>query len=316
MSAVNPEYFRQIAHLFKQLDVVSLLDIAFVAVAIYSLLALAKGTRAMQLLKGLAVLLVVMKLAQWLGMDTLQWILGQVLFASAVIIVILFQPEIRAALDQIGRGYFDIFTLQWRSAQKTDAARVIGEITRAVEKLSAQRIGALMVLERDTGLDDIAATGHVLDAKLSSEMLMTIFYPGTPLHDGAVVVRKNQVLSAACILPLTQEHDLPRTVGTRHRAALGLSEACDAIIVVVSEETGNVSLAVGGTMNSILQPRLVADELLSLLSRREGAARLRPFARTVGTSVGMVGKVARDLPKNTIGTLRGTLKAASKHNSK
>lgn len=308
LQIARPAFSNQFVHLLKQLDVIALFDIAFVAIAIYYLLALSQGTRAMQLLKGLAVLLVIMKAAQWLGMDTLQWIIGQVIFASAVILVILFQPEMRAALDQIGRGYFDIFTLQWRSMRQTESARAVAEITKAVERLAAKNIGALMVVERETGLEDIAATGNLMSARLSEDLLVSIFYPGNPLHDGAALIRKNEIVAATCILPLTQEQDLPRTVGTRHRAALGLSETSDAIIVVVSEETGNISLAVGGTMNSILQPRLLADELLSLLARREGATRLRPFARTVGSSVGKVGKAARELPGTTIGTLRSAIK--------
>lgn len=306
--ATRPEFIRQLNHLLKQVDFVALLDIALVAIAVYYLLALAKGTRAMQLLKGLAVLLFVMKTAQWLGMDTLQWIIGQVIFASAVILVILFQPELRAALDQIGRGYFEIFTLQNRAAHQTESARAVAEITKAVEKLSKQSVGALMVITRETGLEDIAATGRVMNAQISEDLLLAIFYPGNPLHDGALIIQEDQVVAAACILPLTQEQELPRTVGTRHRAALGLSETSDAIIVVVSEETGNVSLAVGGTMNSILQPRLLADELLSLLARREGATRLRPFARTVGTSAVKVGKAAAGLPGATIGSLRAVIK--------
>lgn len=315
IEAARPELGRYLVHLLRQLDVAALLDIALVAVAIYYLLALAKGTRAMQLLKGLAVLLVVMKAAQWLGMDTLQWILGQLLFASAVILVILFQPELRATLDQIGRGYFDIFNLQWRSAQQTESVRAVSEITKAVERLAMGKTGALIVLERDTGLEDIAVTGHALKAQLSAELLQAIFYDGNPLHDGAVLVRKTEIVAATCILPLTQDHDLPRTVGTRHRAALGLSEASDAIVVVVSEETGNVSLAVGGTMNSIMQPRLLADELLSLLSHREGTTRLRPFAKGVSSSVGKVGQVALNVPRNVPNAVRGTLKTLSKTRS-
>jgi diadenylate cyclase len=312
LEAARPEFGKYLTHLLRQVDVIAVLDILLVAVAIYYMLALAKGTRAMQLLKGLAVLLVVMKTAQWLGMDTLQWIIGQVIFASAVIFVILFQPELRAALDQIGRGYFDIFTLQWSNARQTDAARSVGEITKAVERLALSKIGALIVIERETGLDDIAATGHILNAQLSADLLQTVFWPNNPLHDGAALVRKNQLIAATCILPLTQDHDLPRTVGTRHRAALGLSETSDAIIVVVSEETGNVSLAVGGTMNSILQPRLLADELLSLLARREGATRLRPFARSVGDSVGKVGQAALNVPRSVPGAVKGKLRTLSK----
>lgn len=312
LEVARPEFGRYLTHLLRQVDVIAIFDILLVAVAIYYMLALAKGTRAMQLLKGLAVLLVVMKTAQWLGMDTLQWIIGQVIFASAVIFVILFQPELRAALDSIGRGYFDIFTAQWNSAQQTAAARAVGEITKAVERLAMGRTGALIVIERDTGLDDVAATGHALEARLSADLLQTIFYSKSPLHDGAVLVRDNEIVAAACILPLTEDHDLPRSIGTRHRAALGLSETTDAIIVVVSEETGNVSLAVGGTMNSILQPRLLADELLSFLSRREGATRLRPFARSVSTSVGKVGQAALNVPRSVPGAVRGKLRTLSK----
>lgn len=288
-------------HLYRQLDVVALFDIALVAVAIYYLLALAKGTRAMQLLKGLAILLVVMQTAQWLGMDTLQWIIRQAIFASAVVVVILFQPELRAALDQLGRGQLGALGFNWRDSASAETARGVSEITKAIEQLAGNRIGALLVIERETGLDDISATGTKLDSRLSADLLMTIFYPGSPLHDGAVLLRDTTVVAAGCILPLSQTQELPRTVGTRHRAALGLSETTDAIIVVVSEETGNISLAHGGTMNSFLQPRLLADELLSLLGSAEGAVRLRPFARSVG-------KAARSLPQTTIGTLRAALK--------
>lgn len=300
--SVQPETLRHLVHLLRQIDVAALLDIALVAVTIYYLLLIARGTRAMQLVKGLAILLVVMKVAQWLGLDTLQWILGQALFASAVVLVILFQPELRAALDQIGRGHLEILGLQFGHQKGAENARMVSEITKSVESMASNRVGALIVLERETGLDDIVATGKVLDATLSADLLNTVFYYGSPLHDGAIVVKNNILRAAGCILPLSDDLDLPRTVGTRHRAALGLSESSDAIVVVVSEETGNVSLAVGGTMNSILQPRLLVDELLSLLGRREGATRLRPFARSVS-------KAARQIPKTTWGTLRGTLRA-------
>lgn len=300
--SVQPETLRHLVHLLRQIDVAALLDIALVAVTIYYLLLIARGTRAMQLVKGLTILLVVMKVAQWLGLDTLQWILGQALFASAVVLVILFQPELRAALDQIGRGHLEILGLQFGYQKGAENARMVSEITKAVESMASNRVGALVVLERDTGLDNIVATGKVLDATLSADLLNTVFYYGSPLHDGAIVVKNNILRAAGCILPLSDDLDLPRTVGTRHRAALGLSENSDAIVIVVSEETGNVSLAVGGTMNSILQPRLLVDELLSLLGRREGATRLRPFARSVG-------KAARQIPKTTWGTLSGTLRA-------
>jgi diadenylate cyclase len=213
-----------------------------------------------------------MQVAQWLGMDTLQWLIRQAIFASAVVVVILFQPELRAALDQLGRGHLTALTLKWNNITSPETARGVSEITKAIEQLAGSRTGALLVIERETGLDDIVATGHVLNARLSADFLLTLFYPGNPMHDGAVVLRDHTVVAAGCILPLSQTQALPRTVGTRHRAALGLSETTDAIVVVVSEETGNISLAHSGTMNSILQPRLLADELLSLLGRPRCAA--------------------------------------------
>ena len=290
-------------HLIRQIDFVAVLDIALVATAIYYLLALARGTRAMQLLKGVAILLVVMKTAQYLGMDTLYWFISQALFASAVVLVILFQPELRAALDQIGRGQLELLGVKTAPQENAAQNRVAEEITRAVERLSGAKIGALIAVEREVGLDDIAQTGTPMGAKISAELLGAIFQPGNPLHDGGAVIQKEAIAAAGCILPLSANNELPRTVGTRHRAALGLSEATDAIIVVVSEETGNVSIARDGTMTSILQPRLLAEELKSLFGRAEGAARLRPFARSVG-------KVAVNLPRETLGTLRAAIKKA------
>lgn len=288
-------------HLLRQLDVVALFDIFLVATAIYYLLVLARGTRAMQLLKGVAILLAIMETAQWLGLDTLQWVIGQALFASALVLVILFQPELRAALDQLGRSQLDLLGLGFSPGLNEAENRAVAEISRAVERFSEQKTGALIVIARETGLEDIAATGTLLRARLSSELLGAIFQGGNPLHDGACLIKNEEIVAAACILPLTSDDLLPRTVGTRHRAALGLSEATDALIVVVSEETGNVSVARDGRMNSILQPRLLAEELRAVFGKNEGAARLRPFARSVGNA-------ARSLPKTTIGTLRAALK--------
>ena len=288
-------------HLLRQVDGFAVLDILLVATAIYYLLALARGTRAMQLLKGLAILLAVMKIAQFLGMDTLYWFISQALFASAVVLVILFQPELRAALDQLGRSHLEILGFRLQNGVSAAQGRVIEEITRAVQGLAASRTGALIAVERATGLEDIAATGTPLGAQVSAELLGAIFYPGNPLHDGGVVIKGDTIEAAACILPLSSDDGLPRTVGTRHRAALGLSETTDALIIVVSEETGNISLAREGTMTSILQPRLLAEELRSIFGRAQGAARLRPFARQVG-------KAAKNLPRTTLGSLRAALK--------
>lgn len=310
--AARPEIARHLHELLRQLDAVAILDILLVATAIYYLLSLAQGTRAMQLLKGLAILLVIMKAAQWLGMDTLDWIIRQAIFASAVVVVILFQPELRAALDQLGRGRLEFLGFRGHESSTLEIARSVAEITRAIENLAPRRIGALIVIERETGLDDVSATGTEINARLSAELLTTIFQTGTVLHDGAVVVRGITLVSAGCILPLSQNRALPRTVGTRHRAALGLSETTDAIIVVVSEETGNISLAHQGGMSSIMQPRLVTEELLSLLDSAGGATRLRPFARSMAGNVAggvrAAGHVARRLPRTTLGNLKAVWK--------
>jgi diadenylate cyclase len=310
--ASQRELSRHLQELLRQIDAVAILDILLVATVIYYLLLLAQGTRAMQLLKGLAILLLMMKGAQWLGMDTLDWIIRQAIFASALVVVILFQPELRAALDQLGRGRLEFLGLRGQESSTMEMARGVAEITRAVENLAANRTGALVVIERETGLDDVAATGTALNAKLTAELLLTIFQTGTALHDGAVLIRGTTLVSAGCILPLSQNDGLPRTVGTRHRAALGLSETTDAIVVVVSEETGNISLAHEGGMNSILQPRLLTEELLSLLDRASGSTRLRPFARGVAGGVAggvrAAGHVARRIPETTIGTLKAAWK--------
>ncbi len=301
MPASTVSFALHLKHLLRQVDVVAILDILLVATAIYYLLALAKGTRAMQLLKGLAILLVVMKSAQFLGMDTLYWFISQALFASAVVLVILFQPELRAALDQLGRSRLELLGFRMQQSATPAQTRVVEEITRAVTGMAATKTGALIAVERATGLEDIAATGTALGANVSAELLGAIFHDGNPLHDGGCIIKGEKIEAAACILPLSTDTNLPRTVGTRHRAALGLSETTDALIIVVSEETGNISLAREGTMTSILQPRLLADELNSLFRREQGAARLRPFARQVG-------KAARQLPKTTLGTLRAVLR--------
>ncbi|RYX84322.1 TIGR00159 family protein [bacterium] len=306
LQSAVPTLWPHFKHLLRQVDVVAVLDIFLVATAIYYLLLLAKGTRAMQLLKGVAILLVVMKSAQWLGLDTLYWVISQALFASALVLVILFQPELRAALDQLGRGRLGILGLRLNPAQREAQHRVADEIARAVEKLSSQRIGALLAIERETGLDDIAGTGTPLGARLSAELLGAIFQPGNPLHDGGAIVRGETVVAAACILPLSGNAELPRSVGTRHRAALGLSEATDAVIVVVSEETGNISVARQRTMTSFIGAKPFADELRALLvqSNDGGAAKLRPFARHLG-------KTAVSLPRETLGTLRSVIRPRS-----
>src|SRR5689334_20052771 len=211
-----------------------LLDILVVAYLIYRLLLLARGTRALQILGGLGTLLLALTLSARFHLDTLNWLLRQIVPLGPVAIVILFYPELRHALEEFGPRF-------WQRGlsllNREDLTEMLDAVVGAVTMLSARRVGALIVFERQTGLDEITATGIPMDASVSVELLETIFYKGTPLHDGAVVIRNGRVVAAACILPLTDRPRIDAAVHTRHKAALGMSENSDAIVLVVSEET-------------------------------------------------------------------------------
>ena len=221
-------------------------DIAIVAYAIYRLLTFIRGTRAVALLNGLILLFGATFVATRLHLRATSWLLQRVEVGLLVALPVVFQPELRRALEQVGRGRFFTRTLPEEGPQGTQA--IVSELCRAAGVLSRNRIGALVVLERETGLGDIAETGIKLDGLLSSEFLINIFIPKTPLHDGAVIVRGNRVVAAACFLPLAEAQPLAADVGGRHRAALGITEHCDAQALVVSEETGAISLASAGKL--------------------------------------------------------------------
>ncbi|NCO36337.1 MAG: TIGR00159 family protein [Armatimonadetes bacterium CG2_30_59_28] len=244
-----------------QIDFWVLIDLLLVSWVLYHLLVLLKGTRAVQLVKGVLFLLVVYQLSDWLSLDAFHWLLGQMLIPGVVALVILFQPELRLALEQMGRGRFIPGTSAFRGAVPIAVNELIG----SVEYLAGHKYGAIIVLENRVGLQDIVESGKRINGAVSASLLNTIFYPGSPLHDGAVVVRGTQVLAAGCILPLTNRATLPSAFGLRHRAALGVSEASDALVIVVSEESGNISIAQGGTINSRLKVDALRDHLLSLL---------------------------------------------------
>lgn len=226
------------------------LDILLVTGGIYWLLLLIRGTRAIQILVGLIVLIALTLLSQLLELAALGLILERLLEPAVVIIVILFQNDIRRALARVGRGIFPSFS----NAQEI---QVVEEIVRAAGSLSQRRHGALIVLERESNLGDLIEAGVAVDASLSKELLASIFQPSSPMHDGAVVIQEGRVASAGCILPLTLRTDLPEGLGTRHRAAVGITEETDALVVVVSEETANISVVLGGEMlRGLDAPRL------------------------------------------------------------
>ena len=242
---------------------------------IYELLLLTRHTRGSALLKGLFLLFVIVILSNVLGLTSLNWLLLAVLQNGALVLVILFQPELRKALERMGRSR--LITKGNRRNEDEDRNTVITEIVQTVVDLSRRRVGALIVFERQTGLQDVIETGTQLNAEISAPLLENIFEPNTPLHDGAVVIQDDQIMAAACILPLAEASGVSRELGTRHRAAIGISESTDAAVIVVSEETGIVSLATDGTLKRPFSVDELRTFLGTLYSSRESS--LATFVR-------------------------------------
>ena len=232
--------------LTHRLGIIDVIDILIVAVIIYELLLLTRHTRGSALLKGLFLLFVIVLLSNILGLTSLNWLLLAVLQNGAIVLVVLFQPELRKALERMGRSRL-ITKGSHRNADE-DTEVIIEEIVQTVVDLSRRRVGALLVFERKTGLQDVVETGTMLNSEISAPLLENIFEPNTPLHDGAVVIRDDRVMAAACILPLAEASGVIRGLGTRHRAAVGITENTDAAVIVVSEQTGIVSFAADGTL--------------------------------------------------------------------
>lgn len=254
---------------FSQFSWISLIDIALVTGLFYVLLYAIRGTQAVQLLRGLIVVTLIIILVTTSVLDSLTafgWLVSRTLTALLVAIPVIFQPELRRALERLGRA-----GLVLRSTSDESTSRVVSSISRAARELSDRRHGALIVLERETGLQNIAETGIEMDALISSDLLITIFHPRTPLHDGAVIVRGDRVIAATAVLPLPETAPGHRAMGTRHLAALGVTEVSDAIVVVVSEETGVISVARHGRM-----VRNLDEGRLSRLLYRSYARRERP----------------------------------------
>ncbi|WP_281744212.1 diadenylate cyclase CdaA [Thermanaerovibrio acidaminovorans] len=232
------------------------LDIFIIAFIVYKLLILVVGTRAVQLLKGLMVLGLTAAMANLLELKALTWLLSRLFQAMLIAIPILFQPELRRVLEELGRGHL------WKMRKGQERLETLAEeVLRAILYLASERIGALLVLQRETGLKEIWRSAVPIKAQPSQELLVSLFWPGNPLHDGAVILDRGTVIAASCYLPLTEKSDLSRWYGTRHRAALGVTEISDAIAIVVSEERGEVSLAVSGRLSKPLKE----DQLRKLL---------------------------------------------------
>lgn len=240
--------------------VMLILDIAIVAVIVYYIYLLIKKTRAVQIFKGFLILLALLAVSELLNLVILNFILENFLTYGVILVIIVFQPELRSALEKLGRKNFsNIFDFDDKIRDK----QVISEIVKAVEIMSLKKIGAIIVIEQSTKINDIIREGVDLSAKVTSELIQTIFNPRTPLHDGAVIIENNQIKAAKCVLPLASENMVPKNVGTRHRAAIGMSEVSDALVIVVSEETGIISFVEDGKMKRDLN----GDKLTSILLR-------------------------------------------------
>src|SRR5947209_14758864 len=245
----------------EHLDARAVLDILIIAVLIYSLLKLLRGTRALQMVLAILLLVLIYRGARWARLEMVEWLLTTLLPYFAIALIVLFQSEIRRALSRFGRNVF-----RWRFSSRS-VTEAHGDLALAASYFSQNRIGALIAFERDVGLRTYIESGIPLDANLSYDLLLAIFRPGSPLHDGAVIVQGTRIAGAACFLPLTLNPLTSNQLGTRHRAAIGVTEESDAVAVAVSEQTGAISLAVGGTIELGLSVEQLTDRLANLFRR-------------------------------------------------
>ncbi len=261
---------KSIFNVFKSSGLVSFIfDVLIISVILYKILVWTKETRAYQVLKGIGLLFIVSLIAKQLGLWTIYWVLNSILKSGSIFIIlfILFTPELRRVLERIGSHRLSKLG---SLGDATETRRVIQDLKRSILHLSKRRVGALVVFERRSGLGDIAATGIALNAELSGALIENIFEPNTPLHDGAVVIRGTTVIAASCLLPLSDDTKVSRELGTRHRAALGVSSASDCVVIVVSEETGAISVAREGKLIRYLDEKALTNTLEGLLAKDDG----------------------------------------------
>lgn len=253
-----------------------LIEMAVLWFIIYKLLVFIKGTRAVQVLRGIIIIVIIFFLTQKLGFDVINWIFKQLFALSVIVFFIVFQPELRSGLARIGREkvFGSIITEE----------RVIEEVAKSASMLSKKKIGAILAIQREVNLEPYTESGVAIDSNVTSELLNTIFMPNTPLHDGGVIVHGDRIIAAGCLFPLTQNPDVSKLLGTRHRAAIGLTEETDAVCVVVSEETGAVSIANAGKLTRDLDRERLINHLRALLYRpkKERQSRVKFFTNIFG----------------------------------
>ena len=248
--------------LLLSIKITDVIDILIVAFLLYKLLGMIKETRAQQLFRGVLLIVAIFLASELFDLSLLNWLLTRLITVGLIGVIILFQPEIRRGLEQIGRR--GVITSQFRDVGKEELYATVHKIVDAVDDFSATRTGALMAIERETMLNDIIETGVVVDAEISVRLLGNLFYEGSPLHDGAVIIRGVRIYAASCVLPLTNRTSIGKNLGTRHRAGVGLSEVSDAFIIIVSEETGAISVARNGTLRRFLDLKTLEKMLLDI----------------------------------------------------
>lgn len=246
------------SNLFLWQNLVRLLDVLVVWYVIYMLMMLLRGTKAVQLFRGIVVIILIKLVSWYIGLETVSWIMDQVINWGIIAIIVIFQPEIRRGLEHLGRG--SLFA-NYNKKENEAEIKLVDALDQAIQYMSKRRIGALITVQMNTGLDDYIETGIPLDADVSGALLINIFIPNTPLHDGAVIIKDNRIAVAAAYLPLSESNLIPKELGTRHRAAVGISEVTDALTIVVSEETGGVTI----TKNNELIRDLTQQDYRKLL---------------------------------------------------
>jgi len=268
-------FYEGLMNQLELIKITDIIDILLVTFVIYKALRFIRDTRAVHLLKGVIVLVVTMQVSQFAKLHTVHYLLSNALQLGLIAIIIVFQPELRRALEQLGRTTMG----QWFSfEERTDdieKEKMLSKVCESCLSMSKSRIGALIVIEREIKIGDIVGTGITLNADVTAELLTNIFVPKTPLHDGAVIIRNNKIEAASCFLPLSQNPNVSKELGTRHRAGLGISEESDAVVVIVSEETGGISIACGGELNMKLSPEALRSNLAKLFDIKKRDRRLK-----------------------------------------
>ncbi len=290
MGAISA-FFSQLLYVLSSFRIADLIDILIIAFIIYKVIEFVKETRAGQLVKGIALVFIAYLFANFFELLTVKWLVLKLTDSLLVLAVIIFHPEIRRMLEKMGHTKITKFGVGAMSnIEYSDNVEKLGEICKAASNMHDKKIGALLVIERKTPLGEIIDTGTKVDAAVSVELIQNIFYPKSPLHDGAMIIRNGRIASAGCILPLTANNELSSQLGTRHRAAIGMSETSDAVVIVVSEETGTISLAIDGTITRGYNSVTLKDALIKELYATDGAEKNTLFKAVLNKAVSLFKK--------------------------